>query len=80
MSLAWLTAHLAIIRWVVMGIAIVASFWAGKHWEWLEWQASIAETQQTTINNGVIAHDTASHIIALPSPDVSKLLKVHWTR
>lgn len=80
MILAYLQSKIAILRWVVIILGFAAVFWSGKHWEWLEWQASIADTQKQQLK---VVHDIKivhEGIIRLPAGDADKLLRKNWQR
>lgn len=78
--IAWLEARIAVIRWMVIVFAITASFWSGKHWEWLEWQADIASQKSKQIE---VVHDVKiihDHVNSMPVGDSLKQLRKSWQR
>lgn len=77
--IGWLNAKLRILEFAVLGITIVASFWAGTHWE--KEEASIQTVTQFHTEIRVL-HDVKTihdRVNAMPASDISVGLQ-KWYR
>lgn len=76
---AWLETKLAILRWAVLGLAVLASVWATHRIDILrqnEKTLTVIQHQIEVVHDTKVIHDK---VMSLPGPDITDGL-LHWTR
>lgn len=78
--IAFLEARIGILRWVVLGLAMVATAWATHRIDVLRQNEKVMVQIQKEL---VVIHDgkkTRDRIAAMGDPDVTNRLRDSWTR
>lgn len=82
--MAWLNAHLRLIEWIVLGLAIAGSFYSGMHLQYLVERDRELKTvkveQKQDKKDGDKVHAIRNKVSALPDGAAARELQSEWSR